>query len=393
MRSELLATEHHDVVIGIDATNLVSGGAVLHLTELLNAADRRRHNFSKIIVWGAKELLTKLPNKPWLEKISPLQLNCNLLVRLFWQRFMFPKAAAGANCDVVFVPSGLASNGFHPVVTMSQNLLPFEFSELKRYGCSIATIRLLAIRYLQNRSFRRSDGVVFLTKYAQRVVESSARTLRCPTAIIPHGLDSVFVSHPRSQKPIEAYTGAVPLRVLYVSTIDKYKHQERVVEAVSQLRCEGYPIQLDLVGPAYPPSLKSLRDVISQHDPDGCWVNWLSEIAHEKMSGIYKNAEIGIFASSCENLPNILLEKMASGLPIVCSKRGPMPEVLGASGLYFDPENVKEIAQAIRRYLLSPELRLLKANSGFEQSKQFSWLRCADETFKFLNEVLRKSER
>jgi glycosyltransferase involved in cell wall biosynthesis len=47
-------------------------------------------------------------------------------------------------------------------------------------------------------------------------------------------------------------------------------------------------------------------------------------------------------------MPNILLEAMAAGLPIACSNRGPMPEVLGTAGLYFNPENPAEIACAIR---------------------------------------------
>jgi len=45
---------------------------------------------------------------------------------------------------------------------------------------------------------------------------------------------------------------------------------------------------------------------------------------------------------------NILVEAMASGLPIACSNRGPMPEVLGDAGVYFDPEDPHDIARALR---------------------------------------------
>ena len=53
-----------------------------------------------------------------------------------------------------------------------------------------------------------------------------------------------------------------------------------------------------------------------------------------------REAELFVFASSCENLPNILIEGMAAGLPIACSRRPPMPEVLGDAGESFDPEAV-----------------------------------------------------
>ena len=66
-------------------------------------------------------------------------------------------------------------------------------------------------------------------------------------------------------------------------------------------------------------------------------------IPYHELHSEYKDADLGVFASSCENLPIILIEKMASGLPIACSNKGPMPEVLGSAGVYFDPENSYEI--------------------------------------------------
>ena len=43
----------------------------------------------------------------------------------------------------------------------------------------------------------------------------------------------------------------------------------------------------------------------------------------------YAEAYLGLFALSCEKMPNILLKTMASSLPIASSNKGPMPEVLG----------------------------------------------------------------
>ena len=95
-----------------------------------------------------------------------------------------------------------------------------------------------------------------------------------------------------------------------------------------------------------------------------------------------------MFASSCENMPIILLEGMASGLPIACSHRGPMPEVLCGAGVYFDPENADEIAATLRQLIDDPELRRRCAEGAFAKAQAYySWERCARETFTFLRQI------
>ena len=105
----------------------------------------------------------------------------------------------------------------------------------------------------------------------------------------------------------------------------------------------------------------------------------------------YAEADLGLFASSCENMPNILLETMASGLPIACSKRGPMPEVLGQAGVLFNPEQPEDIARALRESIESPQTRTELARASYGRVQEYSWLRCADETFRFLARIARES--
>ena len=61
-----------------------------------------------------------------------------------------------------------------------------------------------------------------------------------------------------------------PYKILYVSIIDQYKHQWHVVNAVINLRKEGYPICLDLVA-SYSPALRRLNSTIEKVDPLGQW--------------------------------------------------------------------------------------------------------------------------
>jgi len=285
---------------------------------------------------------------------------------------------------VLFVPGGNARpGGFHPLVTMSRNMLPFEWRELRRYGVSAMTLRLLLLRFGQARTFAHADGVIFLTEYARAAVSRTAR-LPARVTVIPHGVEERFRAAPRHQRPLAECGAERPLRVLYVSIVDVYKHQWHVARAVHEPRAEGLPLAVDYVGPAYPPALARLETALRGLDPDGAHLRYLGPVPFQKLHELHEQAEVFVFASSCENMPNVLLEAMAAGLPIACSKRGPMPEVLGGAGLLFDPEQPAEIAEALRRLALDPALRGRLAAAASERARLFSWERCARETLAFI---------
>jgi glycosyltransferase involved in cell wall biosynthesis len=371
-------------IIGIDASNIRSGGGVTHLIELLRAAKPSTHGFSKVIVWGGQNTLSRIEERPWLVKSHQPLLDKALPYRVFWQTILLSKLAHKADCSVVFLSGSSYAGSFRPFVTISQNLLPFEWRELRRYGLSVSTLRLILLRWIQSCTFRRADGLIFLTRYAQNSVMQVIKTTLGKTAIIPHGINDRFASPPREQLPINQYSVDRPFRILYVSIIDVYKHQWHVAEAVVQLRKSGLPVALELVGPAYPSALKRLRQTLDKIDPVGEVVRYSGEVPYAALHACYEQADLGLFASSCETFGMILTEAMSSGLPIACSSCSAMPELLGDAGVYFDPENPDDIAHALRTLINSADLRTRLAEASFERVKVFSWQRCADETFGFL---------
>jgi glycosyltransferase involved in cell wall biosynthesis len=242
---------------------------------------------------------------------------------------------------------------------------------------------------VQSASFRTADGVIFLTDHARDVVTRSTGPLAGLTATIPHGVDERFRRVPRRQQPIECYDAGRPFRLLYVSIVDRYKHQDRVAAAVAQLRARGLPVALDVVGPAYAPSLRRLQRVMRSADCAGAWLRYLGPVAYDELPDVYAGADGFVFASTCENMPNILVEAMASGLPIACSSHAPMPDVLGDGGVYFDPEAGASVTGALERLLREADLRARIAEAANRTAGQYSWRRCADETFGFLAAVAR----
>ena len=75
---------------------------------------------------------------------------------------------------------------------------------------------------------------------------------------------------------------------------------------------------------------------------------------------------------------------MGSGLPILCSSYGPMPEVLGDGGLYFDPLDVKSLEDAIMRIVSDIELQTLLSKKAYQRAQKYDWLVCANKTLDFL---------
>lgn len=373
----------------IDASNLSRGGGVTHLVELLRHADAAAMGIERVFVWAPAATLARLEDRPWLAKRTEPALEQHFLRRAVWQRYRLGPLASADGCDVLFVPGGSFATSFRPVVTMSRNLLPFETRELARYGISRLALKFLALRWTQARSYRAADGTLFLTRHARDVVTARTGTLPGLTALVPHGVDERFLHAPRPARALEDCTPEQPLRLVYVSIIDVYKHQHHVASAAALLRERGLPVQLELVGPAYGPALARLERTLAEVDPQRHAVHWAGPLPHDDLPALYAQADIAVFASSCENMPNILLEMMASGLPIACSNRGPMPEVLG-DGVYFDPERPEDIAAAVERLARSPALREHMAAAAHRRAGQFDWRRCATDTFEFLHEVVRR---
>ncbi|MFH1581270.1 MAG: glycosyltransferase family 1 protein [Pseudomonadota bacterium] len=377
------------MILGIDASNIRAGGGVTHLVELLRAAKPQEYGFDEVIVWGGSATLNCLEDRPWLRKVHEPVLDQSLPMRLYWQFFMLDRLVQKEKCDALFVPGGTYSGAFRPFVTFSQNLLPFEWTEARRYGVSWMLLKMLLLYKSQKGTFIRAQGVIYLTQYARDAVIKKVKQLRGKSVVIPHGVDKRFFLSPREQRDISSYSSQDPFRILYVSPVDVYKHQWHVAEAVARLHDAGFPIKLDLIGSAYAPALKHLHRVTNRLDPEGKFICHHGFSSHSEIFCQYHKADVFVFASTCETFGMVITEAMAAGLPIACSNRGPMPEVLGDAGVYFDPEKPAEIAETIRKLIEDSALRAEKAKAAFVRAKTFSWERCADETFGFLAECFR----
>lgn len=368
-------------VVGIDASRNRSGGAKHHLVGLLNAVDPTQLGVSQVHVWAYRGLIKLLPDAPWLVKHAPVELEGSLLSQISWQRRMLPGEIRRHGCDILLSTDAGTVGSFEPSVVMSRDMLSYEPGEIDRYRFSGSWLRLLALRYVQVRSLRRARGAIFLTKYAADTIQRFSGRL-ANVAIIPHGVGENF--RLGGEQPATAF-GDGPIRCLYVSNADLYKHQWQVIRAIGELRKRGHDVVLTLAGGGGQ-GQALIDQALAEIDPRGEFVKVLGAVEHGQLPALIGGSNLFIFASSCENMPNTLVEGMASGLPIACSDRGPMPEVLQDGGVYFNPEDFQAIAAAVEQLIVDAQLRTRVAARARELSEQFSWARCARETWTFLRQ-------
>ena len=376
--------------LGIDASNVRSGGGIIHLQKILEQAEPGAHLISRVIIWGGDTPLDNLPDKPWLEICKIPNLNQQTSQRIFWQQTKLGKLADGC-CDLLFVPGGLYLGSFKPYVTMFQNMQTFETEERNREGFSKEWLRLRLLLWAQSRTFQNASGLICLSEYACNYLTQYYPFVTSQTQVrlIAHGTEQIQGEHSVS---VKKKTNHKTLRILYVSTVKKYKHQWNLIDAVGLLRKEGISVELHLVGGGDSEALEIMRAASHRNKSVKKFIFYHGNLPYEQTLEWYHKADIFVFPSSCETFGVSLLEAMTAGLPIASSDRGPMPEVLKDAGLYFNPESVNSIKNCLRYMIANTDLMLSLGSKAKKYSENYSWKKCADETFDFLSCIYEKSK-
>jgi glycosyltransferase involved in cell wall biosynthesis len=126
---------------------------------------------------------------------------------------------------------------------------------------------------------------------------------------------------------------------------------EELVAAWSQLELTDW--QLDIVGPGD----QNYKDTLigKYHTPS---INFLGELGHGEAMTVLSDADCFVLPSYTEGFPNVVLEAMALGKPIIATSVGAIPEMLdGECGLVIKPRSINELKDAIQLLADDPNLR------------------------------------
>ncbi len=371
-----------------------SGGAAVHIIEIVNRCKFELFNIDKIVVLGPRVFLSKISDNDYIVKKSNFFLDGNFLLRFFWRFLFIHIYLFFYRFDLIFSPFGDFYSSRFSCLSMSQNMLMFEKSETVNFPF-LYRLKFYLLGVFQIHVFKRSKNVIFLSNHAKEVVLNHRLQNKSDInyRVINHGISSSFFNKPRLSLDYSNYSKSDAFRILFVSNIFPYKNLDVVIDAFEELLIKFPNIQLDIIGEFYRYSdkikyLKRSSDLMCNSK-----ICFLGSIPHENISDYYFKSNLFIFSSSCENMPNILIEAMSSGIPIICSNKQPMPEFAKDSVLYYEPKSVSDLVEKFAILISNSELRKVLADKSYKYSFGYSWDKCSFETFMFIAEIVNKNSK
>jgi len=218
--------------------------------------------------------------------------------------------------------------------------------------------------------WRRSAGVVANSDGLKALVQKSAPDQ--PVLVIPNGVD---VSRFR---PVETPSEDRAVRVGFVGRLVHQKGVDVLLKAVALLD-PALPFVVDIVGDgAERQELESLGASLGVAHR----VRFLGWKSSEELPELYRCMDVLALPSRDEGMPNVVLEAMATGLPVVATKVAGTEELVhdGETGLIVPPEDHQALAEALRRAVTDRETRTSMGAAGRTLVEaRYTWRRVAEE--------------
>jgi glycosyltransferase involved in cell wall biosynthesis len=304
---------------------------------------------------------------------------------LLWQVFYFGEAVlmwrecsrrgirhvhahhANVASDVALLAAGLGGRGWSWSFTMHGST---EFFDVREHRLPQKVERALFVVCVSDHGRSQLMSLVGTAHW------DKLRVVRC-------GVDlSAFDVADRSRD------GAPP-EILTVGRVVPVKGQALLVEAVAELARRGVDVRLTVVGDG--PQLDDLR-TRAERLGVGDRVAFAGAVGQDRIRDYYARADVFALPSFAEGLPVVLVEAMATGLPVVASRITGIPELVdeGVSGLLVVPGRGDDLTRALERLAAAaPEQRAAMGRAGRDRvAAEFDIQRTAAELRALFEQML-----
>jgi len=312
----------------------------------------------------------------------------NTLERVFWENVTAPARAKKDNVDLFHTPA-FASPFLKPakVIMTVHDLIGMLFHNQKGLASTFYWGKWLPL------TASRADAVIACSESTKRDL---VKKLQIPekriTVAYPAGREEFGPHMPEEiLSRVKRQNGVSNTFFLFVGTIEPRKNLERIVRVFLSLKLKKFlpaECKLVVVGAADFAGGKVYKKIVSK--ADYCWnsIVFPGYVSDSDLNALYCSATALIFPSLYEGFGIPVVEAMMCGCPVITSSTSSLPEVGGDAALLINPQEDSELAEAILKVYLKPELRDQMRRRGFEQAKRFSWHQTAKITMDVYKKVL-----
>jgi len=176
--------------------------------------------------------------------------------------------------------------------------------------------------------------------------------------------------------------------ILYLGTLEPRKNIEGIIGAYGELRRKNKEldnIKLVIAGGWGWKSKNILKVWRKSNYKDE--IEFLGYVESADKVYLYNLASVFVYPSFYEGFGFPPLEAMACGLPVITSFSSSLPEVVSEAAIMVDPDNINQIAEALKQILTDYELRNDLIKKGLERARQFSWEKTAREYLEVFQDV------
>lgn len=197
--------------------------------------------------------------------------------------------------------------------------------------------------------------------------------------LIPLGVDTRYF-HPRPHLPKR------PGSIVAVASADSpMKGVATLLHAVAKVATER-DVNLTVVSRPTPggPTERLVQELAL-----GDRVRFVHGISDDELGELIATSEISVVPSLYEGFSLPAVEHMACGTPLIASRTGALPEVVGDAAILVTPGDAEELAATIRRLHDSPELREKVGRAGYDRvQERFTWRVVAKRTVEAYREAI-----
>lgn len=233
-------------------------------------------------------------------------------------------------------------------------------------------------------ALRLADLVVCPSDYSRNNVSQAYGVALSKTRALHGGVASSFPAQTFSAKKGGKFT------LLFCGRLngkEPVKMVDLLLEAVSHI-IRKHSVELNVIGAGsrLDEYAALARDFGIEDE-----VHFLGHVDHDKLPSHYASADLVVLPSRMENFPLVILEAMATGLPVVATSVGGVPEMVveGETGLLVAPYDPGALAEAINSLLGDPSrMRAMGARGRERVREQYTWEKVAERVARYFREVV-----